>query len=274
MKRLTCFTLLTLLVASAALPASGQDADPHRAIRKYLDSRTVAVGWLDLRKIDVDKVAAFLKQAEFATASDEQRQRTVAYQQALLQLDATHVYWIAEASDLISGPRTVVVPTKKAKAAALLLASMNEGEGKTAIDDGDVVLAGDQRSVTALQKQFGEPSADLLKAMTSCQGPHGIAAALPPGLLGQVIQVAQELWADEPAELAKAAEAAVSVRGLSMSGELPIANAKVRDPQQVCRWRQVGRRSAQPDCTANASGTTADLLLLEQNGTICRVTNR
>lgn len=223
--------VLTLTVLFTTLPCAagfGQSDDSHRAIRKYLDSKTVAVGWLDLRKLDMPEVAQFLRQVRMTEMNDEDQKRLASLQQALLQLDVTRVYWIAEGNDLARGPRTVVVPTKKAQAAALVLAAINGGETSQTIDDGEVVLTGEQRVIEALQRKEGDVSASLSDAIAACDGPHGLAAQIPPGVLGQAIQFAQTLWPSEPAALARAAEAAVTVRGLSFSGDLPVANAKLQ----------------------------------------------
>ncbi|MGN6544002.1 MAG: hypothetical protein ACTHK7_03060, partial [Aureliella sp.] len=121
-KTTLAFALLSAWILSLAIPQPlfAQAKDRHAAIEKYLDSQTLAVAWIDIRKIDVDQLSEFVDRVSGGTAQmipargqghKEQLAQMRVMRQALLQNDVTRIYWIVELASLTDGPEAIVVPT-------------------------------------------------------------------------------------------------------------------------------------------------------------------
>ncbi|MBL8817164.1 MAG: DUF1559 domain-containing protein [Planctomyces sp.] len=233
---LRCHSVLLVLVAFVVHNASmAQDLQLKLpdGVRKYMDSRTAVVGWVDLSQLDVAALGQFRGKMTGAEESTESQKAVVS---ALTQTGVTRVYWISDTAGLVSGPRAVFVPVppeKKDAVAAILKALAVEifgGNDKAiVIVNDDVILAGDQAAVDfLLSERRGTVNDDFLKALDRVQDPHGIVVATPVHVMLPIVAVLPKLVNGDAERVAQASEYLVNLRTFTLSGQLPPSEVTVR----------------------------------------------
>jgi hypothetical protein len=152
-------------------------------------------------------------------------------QQALLQNKVTRIYWIMEFTSLARGPESVVVPTPNAVSVAELLKGFvgRAPNGPQFVQDGDVVIGGQQALVDALLKKEGDVSSTLTTALASNRAPHGLVALTPVALTTALMaSPAIKSWAgDDLAKVSALGEALAALKLVSLQTDLPPAHARL-----------------------------------------------
>ena len=221
LRRFLFVSLLGLLLLPGA--ARGQErADAKLAsIAPFLDNQTIAVGRLDLRRVDVQAAMDFFaKDVPEELLPPEQRKEVVAkateLKDQLLQAGASEVFVIVSLEDFPRGQPLVVLPLAKGadpnKVQEVLTALGSNVKGESL--HGAIVLA--PQGVTK------QPAArpDLAKALATA-GDTAIQFAVSPA--GDVRRVLRETLPPLPAELGgtTGAELADSFSSLAVGINLP-----------------------------------------------------
>lgn len=132
MRRFLVVAALVLAVAPAAYSQDKFDPDAHaRAVAPFLDDRVIAVGHIDLARIDLDKVITAVAQGANAKPQDvaAQIKEPTARWLALQKAGARHVYFVVSLADAPESEPLVVWALDKGGDANKLAAALQEGAG-------------------------------------------------------------------------------------------------------------------------------------------------
>lgn len=214
--------ILFCLIALWACPLNAQPLAEHSSIRPFLDQQTVLVGWLDLEDLNLQSLVDFSSEVSGPNFEADGLAQAKALQEALVNMGAKRVYWLADMTALTSNSFQIVVPTENPQSLELLLSSLAHGSKYKFEKTDSVVLGGDARGLARLREKNGEPAASLLNAMQSCQGKHGLAFATRAAALNSAVAVIKEVVRDNDAQgVAKLADAISQIRWVAVSGSLP-----------------------------------------------------
>jgi len=172
-QQLVCVIMICLLFGSHDLLAKQQPS----ILDKYITDDVVAVGLLDLSKIQPSTVLQELQKMGVVTDEDKQRmtpsvdfaQQNI---QALVKSGITRVYVLIRLSDLAEGGPTLIIPVAKDadfsqalqqwKQATAMLPPLKVGQ-----NDQMIFAAGSDQQLERLTKPSPETSRDLSDAMAS-----------------------------------------------------------------------------------------------------------
>ncbi|MEZ6131536.1 MAG: DUF1559 domain-containing protein [Planctomycetaceae bacterium] len=216
--------LLTLSVfiamCATTTTVAQNNASNTKPIEAYLDAQTTVVGWADLSQFDLDQLAEF---AKTLNAQGNDLTQAKAVKTALVQLGVTRMYWISDLAGLTQGPRAFVVPAPDdtIDAVTLILKTLAEGSGGTAVVDGSCVVVGDKSEIANLRERSGTPDAEFLVTVNRLKHPHAIALKTPVATLVPVMSVLPEIFGSADPRVTQAAELLVNVKAVTLSGLLP-----------------------------------------------------
>ncbi len=111
------------------------------SVKQYIDAKTIAVGWIDISKLDIDELAKIQEAINGASPNMDQAKEI---RNALVQLGVTRIYWCADLAGVAQGPRAFIIPAPEEKRqviATILSAVAAESRGVAVVSD-NVVLAG------------------------------------------------------------------------------------------------------------------------------------
>lgn len=198
------------------------------SVKQYIDGRTIAAGWIDISKLDVDELARFQERINGASPNMAQAKEI---RNALVQLGVTKIYWCTDLASISKGPQAVIVPAPKEKlqiVATILSAVAAESKG-VAITADNVVLVGNADAVlqlTSKKETTGNPA--LTEALDGVKDPHGFVLLTPIAAVLPVASIMPQLSNGDSERTAKASELLVSLKSVTISGELPPANATIK----------------------------------------------
>ncbi len=228
---LSLYFLLTLFLMPQSLFAQTDKSDQR--IAKYLDSRTVLVGWLDISKVDLSELMLFMNQLEPRQSDPDGFQKMTAVRDALIQLKVDRVYWISDLAGLMKGPESIVIPTVNPVPVAALLKALDRSNESLLFEvDGDCLIGNTQQGITALSTKNGVPTAELLNALAACEGSHGIVLATPEYVTATAAGLMTALAGTQSAEYGKLASSVgvhlPHVRWAGLYGEVPPSTVTLR----------------------------------------------
>lgn len=219
--------IAALCVASQSMAQDAGVAMPT-SVQRYLNAKTIAVGWIDISRLNLD---AFAKFTEKMNGSSQNMNEAKTIRDALVQLGVTRIYWTADLAGLMNGPQAVIVPVPAEKSemiATILRAVAAQGKGVAVVDD-NVVLAGNEDIVKQLQmKQNDRGNPMLLAAVSRVEHPHGLVVMTPVAAILPIVGLLPQLADGDADAAAKATELLVNLQSVTISGELPPSNATMR----------------------------------------------
>ena len=225
MKRLI-FALI-LLTCTTSL-AQDNVANVPMSVQRYVSPQSMAMGWVDLRNLDLKGFGEFVVRFRGEIHSID---RTKAIQDALVQLGVTRIYWVSELTEVTNGPKAFIVPVsgeKQEVVATIMRAFVSDTNGiASAVHD--VVLVGQSEAVLQLQKdKKGPPNPELLAAAEKVHGSHGIVMLTPVQAVLPIAGMLPKFVNGDVERVTRAAEYLVNLRSISLSGELPPSKATLR----------------------------------------------
>jgi hypothetical protein len=222
--------LAALVCVAIAAPSPAQDRETPlpTSVQRFLTAKTIAVGWIDISKLNLD---AFAKFTEKINGSSQNMNEAKTIRDALVQLGVTRIYWTTDLAGLMQGPQAVIVPVPAEKSemiATILRAVVAQAKG-VAVVDNNVVLAGNADIVKQLQTQQNNGvSPTLLAAVSRVEYPHGLVVMTPISAILPIVALLPQLADGDADRAAKAAELLVNLQSVTISGELPPSNATIR----------------------------------------------
>lgn len=228
-QRLAFWMLLATFIAAVS-PCTAQDKETSLpgSVQRYIDAQTIAVGWIDLSKLDVNEWAMFSDQLNGSTQNLDQAK---ALREALVQLGVTRIYWCSNLANLMNGPQTVIVPVpaeKREVVVTILRAVAAEINGVAEPDD-NVVLVGNAEIVKRLQlMKAGQGNPILLTDVNRIADPHGFVLLTPVAAVLPVAGLLPQLTLGDTERASKAAELLVNVQSVTISGQIPPSTATLR----------------------------------------------
>ncbi len=221
--------LLALAVLTCSLSIAQESSTPiPESVQRYMNSRSMVIGWIDASKIDLDALGQFALKLRGDGPPMEQAK---AMRDALVQLGVRRIYWISDLSGLSNGPQAVVVPAsvdKQEIVATLMKAFISDTNGIAVAEDG-VVLVGQTEAVRQLQKvENGPPNTELLMAANRVTDPHGLVVLTPVQMVLPFVGMLPKLADGNSDRVTQAAEHLVNLRSVTLSGDLPPAQATLR----------------------------------------------
>ena len=109
---ITCFLLIATVFAISQCPAQDTGTAIPESVKQYIDVKTIAVGWIDISKLDADELARFQQAINVASSHMDQAKEI---RNALVQLGVTKIYWCTDLASIAKGPQAVIVPAPKDK---------------------------------------------------------------------------------------------------------------------------------------------------------------
>jgi hypothetical protein len=224
--RIRFVPLLLLAAVLTSASASGQTDNPHAAVSKYLDSSTTVVGWVDITQIDVDRLSEFIHQVSGSRLQPQQPVTPV--QEALVQLGVTRIYWVTDMTGLPQGPESLIVPAEKPQPVALILKSLIADTRQQVLVEDQAVLVGSQDWLDGMKNRKGNPAEELTGALNLNSDPHGIVVCTPLHALMPVVSILPRFAEGDSKLQASATEALISLKSISVSGQLPPSESTLR----------------------------------------------
>jgi len=199
------------------------------SVKQYIDAKTIAVGWIDISKLDIDELAKIQEAINGASPNMDQAKEI---RNALVQLGVTRIYWCADLAGVAQGPRAFIIPAPEEKRqviATILSAVAAESRGVAVVSD-NVVLAGSPEAVKQLQAEKNRTAANpvLIEAIHRVNDPHGFVLLTPIAAVLPVAGLLPQLTDGDTVRAAKASELLVNLESITISGQLPPSNATIR----------------------------------------------
>jgi len=207
-----------------------QDAGTEmpESVKQYMDAKTIAVGWIDISKLDIDELAKFHEAVNGASPNMDQAKEI---RNALVQLGVTRIYWCTDLTNVAQGPQALIVPAPEEKRqviATILTAVAAESKGLAIVVD-DGVLVGNAESVKQLQsKKDTKANPTLIETVNRVNDPHGFVLLTPIAAVMPVAGLLPQLIDGDTVKAAKASELLVNLESITISGQLPPSNATIR----------------------------------------------
>lgn len=221
------YLALAVLTCPLSIAQESSTTIPE-SVQRYMDSRSMVIGWLDASKIDLDALGQF---AVKLRGEGPPMDHAKAMRDALVQLGVRRIYWISDLAGLHNGPQAVVVPVSVEKqeiVATLMKAFISDTNG-TAVAKNGIVLAGQTDAVRQLQNEKSGPAnADLLMAANRVMDPHGLVVLTPVQTVLPFVGMLPKLANGDTERVTRAAEYLVNLRSVTLSGELPPSKAMLR----------------------------------------------
>lgn len=196
-----------------------QSAPSHDAVSKYVDQDTVAIGWIDIAKADVDDLASVLGEIMPNRSGEEYLQQIKKLREALVQTQVDRIYTLFSLATLTQGPEALVVPSSNGKAVSLLLETLTQKF--TFAEDGDCVIGAKPEQLAKLKLHPNHTSPKLREAIRSIDGSMGVALAPPPLMVATLIDAMKETPTTGVESLA-------AIHWLSLSAELPLGKMRLQ----------------------------------------------
>lgn len=225
----TLFLAMLVCVAiDAPSPAQDKETSLPESVQRYLDAKTIAVGWIDISKLDLDGLEKFNEPISGPTRNLEQAKSICT---TLVQLGVARIYWTTDLAGLANEPQAVIipVPVEKRDVIATILRAVAAETNGVAVVDGNVVLVGNPPAIEQIQaRRDGTANAILLAAASQINDPHGIVVLTPIAAVLPVVALLPQLADGDADGAAKAAALLVNLQSVTISGELPPSNATLR----------------------------------------------
>ncbi|MEZ6035044.1 MAG: DUF1559 domain-containing protein [Planctomycetaceae bacterium] len=226
-----CMLLLATFVSVAAVsPCTAQDKETSLpdSVQRYIDAQTIAAGWIDLSKLDLDGLEKFSEPISGPTRNLDTAKSVCT---ALVELGVARVYWATDLAGLANQPQAVIIPVpveKREVIATILRAVAAEINGVVVIDD-NVVLVGSAAAVGQIQaRKDGTSNAMLLADVNRIKDPHGIVVLTPAAAVLPVVGLLPQLANVNAERAAQASELLVNLQSITISGELPPSHARIQ----------------------------------------------
>ncbi len=198
------------------------------SVKRYFNAKTMAVGWIDISKLDIEQLAKFHESINGASPNIVQSKEI---RNALVQLGVTRIYWCTDLAKVTQGPQAVIVPVpaeKRQVIATILAAFAAESEGVAVVVD-NVVLTGNAEAVKQLQsKKESTANPVLIETVNSVNHPHGFVISTPVAAVLPVASLLPQLTDGDSERAAEASELLVNLQSVTISGQLPPASASIR----------------------------------------------
>ncbi len=224
----TFFLLITTIFTASPCMAQDSGTVIPESVKQYINAKTIAVGWIDISKLDIDELVKF--QGNINGASSDMNQAKE-IRNALVQLGVTRIYWCSDLASLARGPQAFIVPAPEEKCrliATILSAVAVESSGVAVVND-NVVLAGNPESVKQLQsKDKSAANPVLIETVNRVHDPHGFVLLTPIAAVLPVAGLIPQLTDGDTVGAAKASELLVNLESITISGQLPPSNATIR----------------------------------------------
>ncbi len=224
----TYFLLIATVFAISQCPAQDTGTAIPESVKRYIDARTIAVGWIDISKLDIDELTGFQESINGASPNMDQAKEI---RNALVQLGVTKIYWCTDLASIAKGPQAVIVPAPKEKlqvVATILAASASESKGVAVAGD-NVVLVGNPESVNQLHsKKETSANPELFETLDGVNDPHGFVLLTPIAAVLPVASILPQHTNGDSVRTAEASELLVSLKSITISGKLPPANATIK----------------------------------------------
>ncbi len=221
---------LLIAIICVASQCQAQDAGTAipESVKQYIDAKTIAVGWIDISKLDVDDLAKFQEAINGASPNMDQAKEIC---NALVQLGVTRIYWCTDLANVAQGPQGLIVPVPEEKRqviATILTAVAAESKG-VAVGVDNVVLVGNAETVKRLQsKKDTKANSTLIETVNRVNDPHGFVLLTPIAAVLPVAGLLPQLADGDTDRAAKASELLVNLQSITISGQLPPSNATIR----------------------------------------------
>ena len=270
-----------VMLASMSL-AEAQVATPPaervKAVARYVNLATVFVGYVDLRKLDVDVLERCVlehaqnvipqedrpaAQAQIRMAMDKVRQ----WHKALVDAGVVEVYGIADAQTVKREPGFLVIPhvSKAEEVARALQLALGNGVVVTAAND--AVLISSERTAGDLAVYQSAERPELTEAMATSDAPVVLAALLPDELKDAALRRMPQVGGGPIAPLVQSYQWALAELRLPPMEQLQVV-VQMKDPAAAAalekamrqQWVQEGMdAAAQQLLTPKAQGQSLTL---------------
>lgn len=218
-----------LSVGFPVLHAIAQVPSNLQFIEKYLDSKTMFIGWADPTKINENELKTIVNQFD-----GEALEAIKSWLSSLREAGAKKVFVLAESPFYIQGQAVVVVETNTPdKIVEWVKTQTNQGlttpgavnhVPKLAIRTlGDSVVIGlTEQVVSSIIDKNGQPSQNMKTAIESCKGTNGIVIAFPHDMNAMTLSLAIPTAEIVDPNGKLLFEAAKSLQYAGIHGELPL----------------------------------------------------
>ena len=194
-KCLICSAIVAYAFFSFSSPSFAQTyvKKKHPAIEEYLDAEINIIGWVDIKKLDIDHTQKVLESMTAGSLLTFAMDAAKSIYKSLQDAKVEKVYFLGGMSAILGDTTSIAVvlpctnPSEIAKKLRgnQVLANLLFHETPTA-----VLVAATKQSIDKLLKAVDKPSDAMQTAIANSEGIHGIAIAPPPSFFQTVVQMA------------------------------------------------------------------------------------
>ncbi len=197
MKFIKCFACsamvaYSLLYLSAPSFSQSNDATKHPAIEEYLDADVNMIGWVEIKKLDIEQSRQVLESMTAMPLPTQEMEMAKSIHKLLNDAKVEKVYFLGGMSAILGDATSIaaVLPCKKPAEIAKklrsnqVLANLVFHETPTA-----VLVAANKQGIDKILKAVDKPSVAMQTAIANSEGIHGLAIAPPPAFFQTVLQM-------------------------------------------------------------------------------------